>query len=384
MKKSWQVRWLVAGAFVLAGLALGWWAMRDSGGTPGELEALAVKAAGGDPKSIAELNALGSNAVPILTKLLHYRDPFLRVQAWAWSAKLPKPMKRALARWVAPLEAASLQSAAVKDLGALGPNSAGAIPDLLEAMRDPEPYIAMQAAAALGRIGPAGVPGLVRGLSDTSSAVRHAAVYGLGQAGAVAAPAVPQLIGSLDNADPGERSSIIYSLSLINQHLVAELGQALDRGDSAAGQATLQALIDFHESLGKLTPEAKMTHADDSEARRNATEILGFIHGTELGATRALGRALQDPAAAVRLGALKVIGLVNWRNHIALESLTKCLGDPSAEVREWAARDLGTIGPGAAPALGDLKRLQRDSDPKVGAAAREAVAQIEARPKKRP
>jgi HEAT repeat protein len=79
----------------------------------------------------------------------------------------------------------------------MGRRARGAVPDLIEALDDPEADVVVQAVSALGEIGPgaeAAVPKLVEALDHPKPDVVREAVSALGKMGPGAAAAVPKLV----------------------------------------------------------------------------------------------------------------------------------------------------------------------------------------------
>ncbi len=373
-----RARLLLPGACALAGLLLLlWWGLRSPTTAPGSIKVLAQKVAAGDPKALEALNNLGSNAVPELANLLSYRDPFFRVQAWNLISQSPKPWRHTLSAKLSPLESPGIRVAAAKSLAVLGPDAAAAVPDLVVALHDPEPFVAMQAAAALGRIGKPAVPGLTNALANKRPAVRHAAAYGLGEVGGDAEAAVPQLITRLEDYDPAVASSSAYSLTLIGNQVVAGLSNRIAQADSPQRQSAIQELIRFDCSLCSIATSAtKLEPAKADNLGNIGLQVLGFVRATDHAVLKILVHALDDPAPRVRVEALKALSQLNWHTPPVLEALRKLLTDPSAEVRECAARNLGDAGSAATLALGDLNRALQDPQVSVRAAAREAIEKI--------
>src|SRR5262249_7746171 len=89
-------------------------------------------------------------------------------------------------------------------LGLMGAQAQGAVPALVDAMRDDNAQVRRTVTAALGEIGPAArtaVPALVTALRDRCPAVRRRAAVALGEVGPVAFKAVPALVAALKDAD---------------------------------------------------------------------------------------------------------------------------------------------------------------------------------------
>jgi HEAT repeat protein len=380
VKNSFLHRLLIVGACLMAALVVAWWGWRPSTDAPKSIKPLALKAVAGDPKAVAQLRALGSSAVPGLVKLLEYQDPYLRCQAWALAAKLPRRLGRALLAKAGQLGSSDVRAAGAKALALLGPQAEAAAPNLLRALHDPEQYVAMEAAAALGRIGKPSIAGLTTALADTNTVVRHAAAYGLGEIGADAEPAVPELIKTLEDRDPAVRSSTSYSLELIGFPALVALSNVIDHADANARQAAVKEFIRFYRSLRIMAPALnRMAHAEDVGSRLLALGALGSIRAADDTTVNTFIASLKDPAEEVRLAALKALSLVAWRAEPAIGSLKTCLQDPSPAVRAWAANDLGAIGPAAGTALEDLSGSLRDSEPGVRAAALQALEKVRAR-----
>lgn len=76
-----------------------------------------------------------------------------------------------------------------------------------------------------------------------------------------------------------------------------------------------------------------------------------------------------------RPGGKRPKGPQGFGNMMAKE-WTKDLGDKSAEKRVRAANELGNMGKAATSALPALERAAKDKDPKVSAAAKQAIAAI--------
>lgn len=112
----------------------------------------------------------------------------------------PAPSTVPLLRAGFPLPAIrqeTLQETAATALARIGPE---AISALVQALRDVDPQVRIQAALALARMGPdasPAVPALMEALSDRDEAVRRSAARALGQVGPPARAAIPALIAAL-------------------------------------------------------------------------------------------------------------------------------------------------------------------------------------------
>jgi len=380
VKSSLPRRLLIALACVITVLVIGWWSWHSSGEAPGSIRALAMKAAGGDPQSVSQLKALGSNAVPGLVEVLEDQDSNWRGQVWTLAPKLlPRRMARALLAKVRSPDSSAVRAAGAKALALLGAQAEAAVPNLLLTLHDREPYIALEAAAALAQIGKPSIPGLTIALSDTNAVVRHAAAYGLGEIGLAAEPAVPELIEALQDPDPTVRSSTAYSLAIIGFPSLLALSNVIDHADADARAVAVKEFFRFYRSLRLMTPALnKMAHAQDAASRRLAIEALGSLRAADEASLNTLILSLKDPVEEVRLAALRSLNLVPGHAEAFLAALKGCLQDRSPAVRAWAAKDLGAMGPSARSLLDDLAGALRDSEPDVRAAARQAMEKIQA------
>ena len=175
---------------------------------------------------------------------------------------------------------------ATSALGQVGPKPIGAVPALIEALRDPDSEVRRGAAGALGQVGPeaiGAVPALIEALRDPDSEVRRGAAGALGQVGPKPIGAVPALIEAL--RDP------------------------------------------------------------DSEVRRGAAGALGQVGPEAIDAVPALIAALRDPDSEVRRGTAGALGQVGSETIDAIPALIAALRDPDGDVRNAAAEAIRRIDP---------------------------------------
>jgi HEAT repeat protein len=98
---------------------------------------------------------------------------------------------------IKPFQDWDMPETAARALGRIGE---AAVPQLTQALSDPNPLVRKRAADVLARIGPDAkdaVPALIRSLGDRDEEVRKAATRALGEIGPGAAEAVPRLIEAL-------------------------------------------------------------------------------------------------------------------------------------------------------------------------------------------
>jgi HEAT repeat protein len=107
--------------------------------------------------------------------------------------------------------------------------------------------------------------------------------------------------------------------------------------------------------------------------RLQAVKAIGKRRENALDATSALLAALNDDDDSVREAAARAIGQLG---PTAVPTIAKMLGNPDKYVRRHAVWALGKLGPQAAPALPDLCRALRDSDPRTASGAAQALGEL--------
>ncbi len=137
------------------------------------------------------------------------------------------------------------------------PAAGDAVPALIAALADADPYVNGEATNALGRIGAASVPALVRALEDPRENVRWCAAIALGKVGPGARPAVPALVRALGDTNADVRYCAAIALGSIG-------GAAGDGPGAPSGRDALPAL---RESL----------HDADADVRGGAAWALAAI-----------------------------------------------------------------------------------------------------------
>ncbi|MCX6922232.1 MAG: HEAT repeat domain-containing protein [Verrucomicrobia bacterium] len=334
-----------------------------------------------DPKARDEaeavFQALGTNVVPELARLLHLHDARWRELIWSRATRIPRLARGPVLGRVSPPNAYLIRPAAARALGKLGPAAVAAEPDLVRALQDKVNGTYWEAGAALGRIGKQSVPDLIHALQDRDVLVRSAAAYGLREVGPGAAPAVPQIIQMLMHGSLNEQQIASQSLTKIGLPAVAPLIEAFMHEGGNGREAAAGALLGYYGRPGTSRPPGKDLPADETATtRQRAVEMLGESGLADERVVKLLAGAVKDPAPGVRLAALKALARVKQNPQPAMPGLIACLRDESPAIRERSARALGRIGPFAKPAMRGLARLAEDKEDAVRAAAQEALEAI--------
>jgi HEAT repeat protein/S1-C subfamily serine protease len=237
----------------------------------------------------------------------------------------PPPDKDDVQRYSAALKnpKADVRRFAAAELARIGPDSAAALPTLLELMKDPDSEVQQNAYAAIGAIGPKANLAVPQLLGEFSSALADAdndpaaltrfrrASITLGKIGAIgstlprlrqalkgknealrkevltiiaslgpdAKEAIPDLCALL--SEPGLRDTVAATLAKMGRSAVPELKKVIEHGPRDAKLGALR-------SLGKMTPEEAKDAVTDvyqaakiyrgSEVGELALEVLGKIN----------------------------------------------------------------------------------------------------------
>jgi HEAT repeat protein len=196
--------------------------------------------------------------------------------------------------------------AALEFLEMLGRQAEPAVPTLVAALADPEPFIRWTAARALTHVAPARpaevVPALARALNDPDPDARVAVIEALEEYGRMAhllAPELPDLSRQVQEA--------------LAEHAVPALARISQQGDSEARMAAVRALA----------------HAGAGNAERAVSALVAALSSADVRVRRSAADALGRLAAPAA--------------QQALPALEKALHDPDEEVRRLASAALLTI-----------------------------------------
>lgn len=353
-----------------AAVALGAWGADGSGSVP------ALKAALADPdlsvrfeaaRALVHVTPRGhaarADAVPVLTAACEQKDEETRAEAARYLASLGAPAKGAVPalRKLLADEKTVVQLEAALALVALDPKAASeAVPALTAALKSntgtDDPHIPVRAANALAELGPAAkaaVPELVRLFDAKNPHVRLTAATAAARiAPEQAAKATEVLVGLLK--EPRNKRNMIRS------HALAALAN-IGAGAKGAAPVLAELLADDGRFHGSVALALIAIDADGAKAAYDWLRNELRTWEEDDGATRERLPELGKRAAPL------------------LPELIAALASQDGECRKCAVRTLGAIGPGAKPALPDLKKLiETDPHPENRTHAAEAVKQIEA------
>ena len=298
-----------------------------------------------DPQAVGVLRDLGTNARPEFVRSLTRQDSAVHKLLWNLRKKIDPRLRRA-ARLEPPL-AWDERARAARALGAIGPESAWALPYLAQALQDRYNGVSESAATAMGQIGKASVPYLIRSITEDPSH-RRSVLNALAQVGPDAEIAVPAVVECLSDGDEFVRSRADYALRAIGAPWIKRLDEAILHGPS--------------------------------DARIAAAKELSLIYPPSVQTAKSLLSMMNDPSAAARRQAAESLGIIRPYHSQTVPVLIRALSDESVQVREAAATALGRLGLRASPSLASLTNSLADSDERVRLAAKESIARIESAP----
>lgn len=178
------------------------------------------------------------------------------------------------------------RKAALKACAILGTRAAEAIPDVANALQEPD--FAPEAALALSFMGSAAVPTLREAIRSTEPVVRRESLRSLGKLRERASIdpqiVVPLLLESLDDPDAAVRNVAVTYLGIVRdspEKEVAGLIKALGDSEAPVRQAAAEALSAYGLLAEPALPALKKASADpDEDVRREAGRTL--VHLAEL------------------------------------------------------------------------------------------------------
>jgi HEAT repeat protein len=281
---------------------------------------------------------------------------------------------------------AKTRLSAANALGSRGSSAALAAERLGETLKDADPAVRLAAAQALGRIGPTAhvaYAALVRALGDSDAAVSKAARESLDKVGRPFREDIPKLSAALKDPNPAVRTFALQTL----------LGMELDVKTAAPLYAALlkdedrNLRLEAARALGKVGPKgrdaafAALLEAQkdrDPEVSKAAAEALATMGPGGAGDVPALRAALKEKAAPaeVRARAASSLGALGAGARDAVPDLAEALRSPDATVRRAAAAALNQIGPDAKGAAIALEDALGDKDKEVRRSALEALGKL--------
>ncbi len=357
---------------------------------------------------IGALGAKGAEAVSAVAELLKDSSPAVRahaVQALGALGPAAKPVVPALVELLKDSDV-TVRRQAVRAIGRIRPGPKVTVPLFVKLMEDADAGVRMRVLHAVSEAGAQAVPGLTAALNNEKAAYWVCLV--LREIGPAAQGAVPALIEKLKDPRPEIRREAALALGAIgaasavgpiaalldDEHTQVAATFALGEIGQLPANAE-QTLRKNQSSDNRLLASVSLwtlarVHPDDKQLRRKVTEQLveqlkdrdPFVRA---GAARAL--AALPPAPEITLPVWEkalqnadetmldyALGTIAAQGPKVVPRLIECLKYEKA--RDRVAYVLGQMGPAAAPATEALAGLTTDKHPHVVHEALVALAKI--------
>jgi HEAT repeat protein len=271
-------------------------------------------------------------------------------------------------------EEESVRLAAVEALGGLGRRAAPAVPTLIQCLDDAS--LGAKAAWALKMVGPQAIPPLIEMLASSSETVRWLAAEAIGDIQSREAVSVLVELLHHERREVREAAAMaIGRMSSTAEDAAVDLAAVLERPDiltpaavAAVGSLGRRAVVAVPQLMQILL------ETDDPPLRSAARESLrnlGFLLRDHV---PQLLEALSSEDTTLRRAAAEVLGRVYPAPSEAVARLVASMQDPDREVRLAATRSLGLIGAADVPtALPALVSALRDTDTGIRVAAATAL-----------
>jgi HEAT repeat protein len=259
----------------------------------------------------------------------------------------------------------------------MGPKARDAIPVLTEVLKSEDNFEDRRAAVwVLAEIGPDALPVLIQALQDQANDVRRAAVQAIAKLGpgAKTRPALVPLIEQFKNDNVGGEA--IGPVVAFGTEAVEPLLDALKSRTKTPNSHNCcqQALVQLGAKAKGIIPSLiEMLKGEDPSLRGTADAVLQSI-GAD--AVPALVKAIRDKTNDYADGTL---GRLGAKARPAIPELVKLLKDTDPKLRLRAVRCLLQLGPEADDALPALREAAQDGDLTVRRFAEQAVRNAEGR-----
>ena len=303
----------------------------------------------GSARALAEIGLPASSAGPeLLTRLAAEKEQDVRI---AWLGVLPRfglPQEKI----VAPLMRAfregdeQLRSAALNGLLLIRPAENAAVPAIAAMLNDPQPAVVERAALALGRFGVAAKAALPALVNGASRNDTCRPAF-IAALTEIGGPAVPEVMRQIEKLPPASLNRDHWAIKLLSGISAAGLPELMKALDSPAASVRVAALGALNE-LGEQSREARP----------------------------AVLKLTTDADPSVRATALSALVSMATDTGSTLKKIEAALRDSEPVVRLYAATAAGSLGQTARGLAGALTPLLDDKDASVRAAALRAAGAL--------
>lgn len=240
----------------------------------------------------------------------------------------------------------------------------------LASSQETQGIVRFQACRALGRLGPdsaPAIPTLVNAIKDqTASEIRGAAAYALGSAGwdTQKGPdrhAIYALLG-----DPTYRTGLYDVCHDVRMEAIFSLivlGPPIEARDKLAEKQKLEMLLADKSKVVQIWARVAIMRLE----KVSAQHLLP------------IAKFLKDPDMRVRVNAARAFAIMGKDAKSSIKDLIYALDDKEPSVVVWVCLALGEMREAAQEALPKLEALADHQDPRVKQAAAEAIGKIKAK-----
>lgn len=292
-------------------------------------------------------------------------------------------------------------------LGELGALAKDAAPVLIEATKDKEGGVRLEALKALGKIGPSIAPELLKEMKAQPSTSHRNFLRLFATWKGRSKPHLPELLTLIQpkahsetvlgvlrclSAVSGEKQAyvptlkkifewdrsetklgaldFIYQWSLNDPRLLPDIEAQLGSNDFSIQSRAVEILGNFGKAAIKHGPLfVKGFQSSDKRYRKACATALSRLGSRHESIAKLVAAALSSENWLVRAYAAKCLGGMGDNAFLALDALKNCVGDKDARVRWATVKALGELGEGAVKALPQLTTALLDEDEDVVLAA---------------
>ena len=292
--------------------------------------------------------------------------------------------------------AAADRTRAAKDLGRLGWLAREALPALVRVLEDEDGKVREAAAHAIGQMGPEALPALSGMLTHSDKYVRRNAVWAMGKLGPLARVALPDVCQALKDPDPRTASGAAQALGNMGadgDDAIPHLTEAMRGTNIVLCRLAAKALSQIGPSA-LATLIAHLQHADPF-VRGESALALGWMGPAARSSVPFLAQVVRGPQPPALAdtpppsGGLSAEAILGSDSPIEndLDEGSGVVTPTAAPIPEetptedtcrvYAAQALGRMGPAAAGAIGDLRVVARFGPDPLRHAAKQALRQIQ-------
>lgn len=212
----------------------------------------------------------------------------------------------------------------------------------LAQLDSPNAEFRMQAARDIGALGPAAapaVPALAARLTDDSPQVRAYVCYALGMIGPAAAPVFPKIAERVADADPQVRREAVKALRRLKVDRAELIPVMIRVLESSTSEEVIPAMHAIAE-MGKDAVPGLIEALKHEEARYWACQILSEIGADAAAAASGVAEVLNDARAEVRREAVLCLGHLGSASKPYADKVLALTDDTDAGTRAasvWAA-----------------------------------------------